>query len=116
MDRGRRDARTAPSSIRNSPSSCGSVAEERRRDPGPRSQRSTPPSSGGCRLLPAGHPQGYAQCFENFVVDSYAAVDAHDGHGRGPDGLPTFADGARAAAICDAMLRSAASGEWVGVG
>ena len=26
--------------------------------------------------LPAGHPQGYAQCFESYVADSYAAVDA----------------------------------------
>ena len=67
-------------------------------------------------MLPAGHPQGYAQCFENYVADSYAAVDAHAGHGEVPDGLPTFADGARAAEICDAMLRSAASGEWVSVG
>jgi predicted dehydrogenase len=66
--------------------------------------------------LPAGHPQGYAQCFENYVADSYAAVDAHAGHGAVPEGLPTFADGARAAQICDAMLRSAASGEWVSVG
>jgi predicted dehydrogenase len=66
--------------------------------------------------LPAGHPQGYAQCFENYVVDSYAAVDAYAGRGNVPDGLPTFADGARAAEICDAMLRSASSGEWVSVG
>ncbi len=66
--------------------------------------------------LPAGHAQGYAQCFENYVADSYAAVDAHDGSGRAPEGLPTFADGARAAEICDAMLRSAASGEWISVG
>jgi len=66
--------------------------------------------------LPAGHPQGYAQCFENYVVDSYAAVDANAGHSQVPEGLPTFADGARAAQICDAMLRSAASGEWVSVG
>ena len=66
--------------------------------------------------LPAGHTQGYAQCFENYVADSYAAVDAHDGKGQVPEGLPTFADGARAAEICDAMLRSAASGEWVSVG
>jgi predicted dehydrogenase len=66
--------------------------------------------------LPAGHPQGYAQCFENYVVDSYAAVDANAGHGQIPEGLPTFADGARAARICDAMLRSATSGEWVSVG
>jgi predicted dehydrogenase len=63
--------------------------------------------------LPAGHAQGYAQCFEAYVADSYAAIDAHDGVGEVPDGLPTFADGARAAAICDAMLRSAADGRWV---
>jgi predicted dehydrogenase len=66
-------------------------------------------------MLPAGHAQGYAQCFENYVADSYAAVDARPGHGQLPDGLPTFADGARAAEICDAMLRSASSGEWVNV-
>jgi predicted dehydrogenase len=65
--------------------------------------------------LPAGHAQGYAQCFENFVADSYAAVDAHAEGGTAPFGLPTFADGARAAAICDAMLRSAESRGWVGV-
>jgi predicted dehydrogenase len=67
-------------------------------------------------MLPAGHTQGYAQCFENYVADSYAAVDAHAGNGQMPEGLPTFADGARAAEICDAMLRSAANGEWVSVG
>lgn len=65
--------------------------------------------------LPAGHPQGYAQCFEAYVADSYAAVDAYEGRGEVPDGLPTFADGARAAAICDAMLRSAVSRTWVAV-
>ncbi len=62
--------------------------------------------------LPAGHAQGYAQCFESFVADSYAAVDAYHGHGEVPIGLPTFADGARAAAICDAMLTSATSKQW----
>lgn len=65
--------------------------------------------------LPAGHAQGYAQCFEAYVADSYAAVDAYHGLGERPDGLPTFADGARAAAICDAMLRSADSRSWVSV-
>ena len=65
--------------------------------------------------LPAGHAQGYAQCFEAYVADSYAAVDAHQGRDEVPEGLPTFADGARAAAICDAMLRSAASRTWVAV-
>ncbi len=62
--------------------------------------------------LPAGHAQGYAQCFENFVADSYAAIDAVGSGGRAPEGLPTFADGLRAAQICDAMLRSADSRSW----
>jgi predicted dehydrogenase len=66
-------------------------------------------------LLPAGHVQGYAQCFENYVNDSYAAIDAHNGVGETPEGLPTFADGARAAAICDAMLQSSQSRQWVKV-
>jgi predicted dehydrogenase len=65
--------------------------------------------------LPAGHAQGYAQCFESYVADSYAAIDAQHGDGQVPDGLPTFADGARAAAICDAMLQSAATRQWVPV-
>ena len=66
-------------------------------------------------LLPAGHVQGFAQCFENYVNDSYAAIDAYNGEGEAPEGLPTFADGARAAAICDAMLQSAQSRQWVKV-
>jgi predicted dehydrogenase len=65
--------------------------------------------------LPAGHTHGFAQCFEAYVRDSYAAIDALHGGGDAPDGLPTFADGARAAAICDAVLRSAADGRWVDV-
>jgi predicted dehydrogenase len=65
--------------------------------------------------LPAGHAQGYAQCFDAFVADSYAAVRARSNGEPRPDGLPTFADGARAAAICDAMLNSADKGTWVTV-
>ncbi|MBT2246128.1 Gfo/Idh/MocA family oxidoreductase [Sphingobium sp. BHU LFT2] len=60
--------------------------------------------------LPPGHAQGYAQCFENFVADSYAAV-----LGEGPAGLPTFADGLRSARIIDAVIASAQSGAWVDV-
>jgi predicted dehydrogenase len=61
--------------------------------------------------LPAGHPQGYADCFDLFVADVYAAI-----RGSGmPDGVPGFADGLRAARITDAVLASARSGEWVDV-
>ncbi|MEU7912277.1 Gfo/Idh/MocA family protein [Microbispora bryophytorum] len=58
--------------------------------------------------LPAGHAQGYHDCFDAFVADSYAAL-----HGEHRDGLPTFEDGARAAQICSAVLASARTGGWV---
>lgn len=60
--------------------------------------------------LPAGHAQGYAQCFENFVADTYRAVE-----GDAPDGLPTFTDGARSARIVEAVLESARTHAWVDV-
>jgi predicted dehydrogenase len=62
-------------------------------------------------ILPGGHPQGYADCFDAFVGDVYEAV-------RGkpmPAGTPTFADGLRAALITEAVLTSARDGRWVDV-
>jgi predicted dehydrogenase len=61
-------------------------------------------------VLPAGHAQGYAQCFEAFVADTYAAI-----HGARPEGLPTFDDGLRAARITDRVVASAASRSWLGI-
>ncbi len=61
--------------------------------------------------LPPGHPEGYAACFDRFVGDAYDLI-------RGvaePDGLPTFEDGLRAAAITDAVLASAREERWVDV-
>lgn len=60
--------------------------------------------------LPAGHPQGYQDCFNAFVGDVYAAV-----RGEHPDGLPRFADGLRAAEITEAVLASASARSWVEV-
>jgi predicted dehydrogenase len=61
-------------------------------------------------LIPAGHPQGYLDCFTAFVADVYAAVA-----GETPDGLPTFDDGLRAAVLTEAVLASSRSGGWVEV-
>jgi predicted dehydrogenase len=58
-------------------------------------------------ILPAGHTQGWGDAFAAFVADSYAAIQ-----GKAPDGLPTFADGARSMAIVEAVLRSSASNQW----
>ncbi|GAA4660622.1 MULTISPECIES: Gfo/Idh/MocA family protein [Amycolatopsis] len=60
--------------------------------------------------LPPGHPQGYAQCFDNFVADTYATI-----RGEKRDGLPTFADGNRSAHIVDAVVESARTGQWTPV-
>jgi predicted dehydrogenase len=61
-------------------------------------------------VLPAGHPQGYQDCFDAFVADTYAALT-----GESPDGLPTFADGLRAARLTEAVLESARDQSWVEV-
>jgi len=60
--------------------------------------------------LPAGHVQGYAQCFEAFVEDTYATI-----RGETRLGVPTFDDGVRSARIVDAVVESAASNHWVPV-
>jgi predicted dehydrogenase len=77
-----------------------------RRDP-----ESLSPAAARYARLPGGHPQGYADCFDAFVADFYEAVQT----GQAPDGLPQFPDGLRANRITEAVLASAASGEWIDV-
>jgi predicted dehydrogenase len=77
-----------------------------RRDP-----ESLSPAAARYATLPGGHPQGYADCFGAFVADFYEGIET----GVQPAGLPVFADGLRAVHITEAVLRSAASGEWVDV-
>jgi predicted dehydrogenase len=77
-----------------------------RRDPATLS-----PPAARLATLPAGHPQGYADCFDLFVADVYAAIC----EGADPDGLPRFADGVRAARLTDAVMASAAQRAWVDV-
>lgn len=61
-------------------------------------------------VLPAGHPQGYQDCFNGLVGDVYAAIG-----GEVPAGLPTFDDGLRAAQLTAAVLESSATRSWVKV-
>ena len=61
--------------------------------------------------LPAGHPQGYNDLFEAFVAETYAAIRT----GEVAEGLPTVADGLRAARVTDAVLESSRSRAWVEV-
>jgi len=77
-----------------------------RRDP-----ESLSPAAARFAVLPPGHPQGYADCFDAFVADFYAAV----GGGSVPEGMPQFADGVRATRITEAVLVSAREQSWVDV-
>jgi predicted dehydrogenase len=61
-------------------------------------------------LLPAGHPQGYQDCFNAYVSDVYEGIG-----GGVPDGLPTFRDGWRSTVLTDAVMHSAATDAWVEV-
>jgi predicted dehydrogenase len=62
-------------------------------------------------FLPAGHPQGYVDCFDLFVADAHAVA-----RGEAPaDGMPLFADGMRSAQIVEAVLASAREQRWVDV-
>jgi predicted dehydrogenase len=63
-------------------------------------------------FLPGGHAQGYQDAFNAFVADVFRAVSG----GATPEGLPTFADGLRAARITDAVIASAQARQWVQVG
>lgn len=62
-------------------------------------------------VLPAGHAQGYGNCFEAFVADTYRAIEAER-----PEGLPTFDDGLRSALIVDRVIASARSRAWTSIG
>jgi predicted dehydrogenase len=77
----------------------------------PRDPAVLSPPAARLAILPAGHPQGYGDCFDAFVADAYAAIVS----GEEVDGLPGFVDGLRAAELTDAVLRSAADGGWVDV-
>jgi predicted dehydrogenase len=62
-------------------------------------------------VLPAGHAQGYGNCFEAFVADTYHAID-----GERPQGLPSFEDGVRSALIVDRVIASARTRAWTSIG
>ena len=68
------------------------------------------PDAARLSRLPAGHAQGYQDCFDLFVADAYAAIA-----GAAPEGLPLVGDGVRAARITDAVVASARSAAWTDV-
>jgi predicted dehydrogenase len=78
----------------------------------PRDPAHLAPPAARLATLPAGHAQGYHDCFDLFVADAYAAIRDE---GEVPDGLPLIADGVRAARITDAVLASSRTQTWTEV-
>lgn len=68
------------------------------------------PDAARLSIVPSGHPMGYQDAFNAFVDDTYALVA-----GESREGVPSFADGLRAARLTDAVLRSAGERAWVEV-
>lgn len=60
--------------------------------------------------IPSGHPQGYQDAFNDFISDAYAGFQ-----GNPRECTPGLQDGLRAAALIQAVLRSAAEKTWVTV-
>ena len=87
--RGRGGVRLRPGGRR---SRCGSAAARPRRSCAATPRTCRAPAA-RLATLPAGHPQGYADCFDLFVADVYAAIRGEDAR----DGVPAFHDGLRAA-------------------
>jgi predicted dehydrogenase len=68
------------------------------------------PEATALGFTPTGTMGDYLSAFDAFVRDSYSAMS-----GSVVDGLPTVADGVRAALIGDAVRRSATEESWVAV-
>lgn len=77
----------------------------------PRDVATLSPEAAAYVTTPGGHPQGYQDCFNAFVAETYAAIA---GEGSA-DGLPDLADGLRAVRITEAVLESERTRSWVEV-
>jgi predicted dehydrogenase len=87
------------------------VGRRERADVIPRDFATLAPDAAHYVTLPAGHPQGYHDCFDAFVAETYEAIRT----GEAADGLPGLDDGLRSLRITEAVLESARERRWVEV-
>ncbi len=87
------------------------MGRRERADVIPRDFATLAPDAAHYVTLPAGHPQGYHDCFDAFVAETYEAIRT----GEAADGLPGFSDGLRSLRITEAVLESARERRWVEV-
>ena len=75
----------------------------------PRDSAVLSPAAAPYSVLPPGHPQGFHECFDRFVAETYLWIAS----GERPDGLPAVADGVRAAVLTEAVVTAARERAWV---
>ena len=86
------------------------LGEERGHSTIERDPEGLAPAAARYAVLPAGHPQGFNDCFDAFVADVYEQLET----GTPVEGMPDLAAGARAVRLTEAVLRSARDGSrWV---
>jgi predicted dehydrogenase len=61
---------------------------------------------------PGGHSEGFPDTFKQLCLDFYGAISSQEGM---PPSLPSFADGHREVALCEAIATSAREGSWADV-
>jgi predicted dehydrogenase len=87
------------------------VGRRERADVIPRDFATLTPDAANYVTLPGGHPQGYHDCFDAFVAETYEAIRT----GEAADGLPGLPDGLRSLRITEAVLESGRERRWVEV-
>ena len=76
----------------------------------PRGTSEMAPDALALSCLPAGHPQGYQDCFNAFIKDVHRATRGGDS-----SSMPDFRDGLRATDITSAIISSNKTRQWVEV-
>jgi len=69
------------------------------------------PGGAALAYLPAGHAQGYQDCFNAFIADVYQSIRSDEP----VPGLPTIDHGVAAVALTEAVLASHAAAAWTNV-
>lgn len=72
------------------------------------------PAARGVTSYPGGHAEGFPDTFQQLFHAIYSYIEAGDMEASPP--FPTFADGHREVALCEAILQSHRERNWVGGG
>ncbi len=73
------------------------------------------PSARAMSSFPGGHQEGYGDTFKYLFKDFYSSIQSQSEHTSLNPLYPTFEDGSKELALCDAIMESAEKAHWVEV-